>query len=846
MLTDKEIKKQFKEEISLKPDKYYPTNFLKLENFERKQCSKCNIFFWTTEKNRTICGDPNCLGGTQITNNSPAKNKLTYIEVWKKIVEILEPRGYKPINRYPVVARWNPTMEYTIASIAAFQPYVVSGEIDPPEKKLIIPQFCLRFGDVDNVGVTGSHMTCFVMIGQHMFVNDEEWDQEKVFKDIYDFLIYGVGLNKNEITIHEDAWAGGGNFGPCMEFFSRGIELFNQVYMLFEQTNDGRKPLKQKVLDMGLGMERIAWFSQGTQNTYEATFPYVIQNLKKLTKIKMDKKLFTQFSNYSTILNADEVENLEEAWNNIAKKINISSKSLKEKIMPMTALYSIAEHSRTLLVAINDGALPSNVGGGYNLRMLFRRAMRFIDKYNWNIDLIKVCEWHSIELKEIFPELSLNLNNIKKVLDVEKEKYYEMKKRSKVIVLNAIKKGINLGKLIELYDSHGINPDIVKEEALKMDINVNVPDNFYALVSGKNAIQNQITQTKKDEHIDVGTVPDTKILYFDDWKPTRFSATVLKIIDNNVILDRTWFYPTSGGQIHDDGYINGDEVIDVFKQGKIIIHKMKKISFKVGDIIQGIVEEETRKQLTQHHTATHIINSAAKKILGPHINQAGAKKTIEKASIDLTHYQNISEDELKKIEEEANKIINDSIKINKFFMKRDEAEKKYGMQIYQGGAVPGKEIRLVEIEGIDIQACGGTHLNNTNETEQIKILKSSKIQDGIIRLTYTAGKSANKKESDDEQILNEIANFLNVNINQIPSRSKELFDKWKLMKKAIKKDKVLNKKEIELTSKDIIKGNILEETAKILNTQKEHVPSTLNRFMKEYNEMKESIEMKQK
>ena len=841
MVSDKEIKKEFKKEVSLDPDKYYPTNFLKSKGFFRKKCEKCNAYFWSVDKDKLICGDPSCLGGTKISGKSPAKNKLTYIGVWEKIKEILEPRGYKPIKRYPVVARWNPTMEYTIASIAAFQPYVVSGEMDPPEKKLVIPQLCLRFGDIDNVGITGSHMTCFVMVGQHMFVNEDEWNQEQSFKDIYDFLIDGVGLDVKELTIHEDAWAGGGNFGPCMEFFSRGIELFNQVYMLYEYKNGEKKPLKIKVLDMGLGMERIAWFSQGTENIYEATFPYVIQNLKKLTKVKMDKNLYAKFSDYSAILNADEVENLDETWDIISKKMNVDVSEIKEKIKPMTALYSIAEHSRTLLIAISDGALPSNVGGGYNLRMLFRRAMRFIDKYSWNIDLGKVCEWHAHELKEIFPELSDNLDNVKKVLDVEKEKYYEMKKRSNSIIKNSIKKGIDLGKLIELYDSHGINPDIVKEEALKEGIKVNVPDNFYALISGKNLIQEQETKTEKDIVIDVGTVPDTKILYYNDWKPIRFSATVLRIVDNYVILDRSWFYPTSGGQIHDEGYINGDEVIDVFKQGKIIIHKLKNISFKVGDVVQGIVEEDVREQLAQHHTATHIINAAARKILGPHINQASAKKTLEKATLDITHYQNISEVQLKEIENEANNIVSSNIEINKFFMTRDEAEKKYGMAIYQGGAVPGKEIRIVEIQDIDVQACGGTHLNNTLEVGNIKILKSSKIQDGIIRLVFTAGEKAIEKESDDTKILEDLSTFLDVDINQIPSRAKELFDNWKKLKKALKKNKEISLDEIELVSKEVFEGDVLEETAKLLNTQKEHISSTLNRFMKEYNEMKEKI-----
>lgn len=831
MKSDKEIKKNFKIEACESPDDFYPTNFLKNEGFVRKKCS-CGTFFWTVNRKQENCGDPSCIGEIDILK-TPAKNYLTYIDVWKKIIEVLEPRGYKPIKRYPVVARWNPTTEYTIASIAAFQPYVISGEIDPPEKKLLIPQLCLRFGDIDNVGVTGSHMTCFVMIGQHMFVNKDEWNQEEVFKDIYDFVIYGVGLDKTELTIHEDAWAGGGNFGPCMEFFSRGIELFNQVYMMFEQTESGRKDLKLKVLDMGLGMERIAWFSQGKENIYEATFPKTLDKIKNKININLDFDLYSKFSKYSALLNADEVENMDKAWERVSNLLNINgvdSKKLKEIIEPMVALYSIAEHSRTLLVAITDGALLSNVGGGYNLRILFRRAMRFIDKYNWDLDLKDVVEWHSEELKDIFPELNNNISNIKTILDIEKERYFEMKDRSKKIIEKVIQKEINTNILIELYDSQGINPDIIKEEVQKLGKKIIVPENFYTLVSERHEIQENKNATVKDMEIDIGTVPDTKALYFDDWKGKEFTAKVLKIIDNKyVILDRTHFYPTSGGQLNDEGDLNGDDVINVFKQGKVIIHELSRISFNEGDIIRGNIDLSRRKQLADHHTATHIVNAAAKKILGDHINQAGAKKTLEKATLDLTHYKNIEDEELKDIELEANNIVKRSINIEKKFMKREEAEREYGMRIYQGGAVPGRELRIVNIGGVDIEACGGTHLNNTNETGHISLLKSTKIQDGIVRITFTSGSRSNELSNIDNELIEEISKLLNVEKPIIPSRAEEIFNLWKKTKKALKKGK--ETPPFKLVSEKKFKGDILEETAKRLKTQKEHIVSTLNRFI---------------
>jgi hypothetical protein len=221
MLSDKEQKKQFKVTASKEPEKYYPTKALKKEGFFRNRCNSCDKYFWHIDKDRKVCGDAACSGGFDIAKGTPAKTKLSFVGVWEKIVEMLEPLGYTPIDRYPVVARWNPTTDFVIASIAAFQPYVITGEVDPPAKKLVIPQFSLRFSDIDNVGVTGSHCTGFVMIGQHAFVSEKEWDQEEYFMDIYNFLIKGVGLAKSELTIHEDAWAD----------FARPTPLIRKLYM---------------------------------------------------------------------------------------------------------------------------------------------------------------------------------------------------------------------------------------------------------------------------------------------------------------------------------------------------------------------------------------------------------------------------------------------------------------------------------------------------------------------------------------------------------------------------------------------------------------------------------------
>ena len=845
MPTDKEVKKDFKAKASKDPDKYYATGVLKEEGFERKQCKTCNTYFWTTTK-ADVCGDPACSGGFRFINQTITKEELTYIDVWKKFSKFFDKRGYTPIPRYPVVARWRDDTDFVQASIYNFQPYVVSGEIKPPANPLVVPQFCLRFNDIDNVGITGAHYTGFIMIGQHAFVPPEEWDQPKYFKDLLAWFTKGLGIPNKELSLHEDAWAGGGNFGPCMEFFSRGLEIANQVYIIYEQTPSGPKELNLKVLDMGMGYERNAWFTKGTATSYETSFPTVTKKLYAATGVKVDKDLMKRFLPYSSYLNVDEVDDINKTWKFVADKVGVDVKELKEKILPLAGLYSVAEHSRSLLVAINDGALPSNVGGGYNLRVILRRALSFIDKYEWRLDLPDICEAHAKYLKPLFPELSENLNNVQKILDVEKAKFKATKQKTTQIISNLISqkktKAIGKEKLIQLYDSNGISPELVAAEAKKQKVKVDVPENFYALVAERHEKQEQVATTKKEEKLDLKGVPETNARYFEDWEKTEFKANVLKIIDKFVILNETYFYPTSGGQLHDLGTIHGQPVANIFKQGPIIVHALEeKPKFKEGDEVKCTIDWNRRLQLAQHHTATHIINAAAKKVLGPHINQASARKTVEKAHIDLTHYQRVSEEEVEKIEKEANKIVKEKVNLNKSFMSKEEAEKKFGMYIYQGGVVPGQTVRIVEIPGIDVEACGGTHLNNTADAGKIRIIKTTKVSDGVIRIVFTAGSAAEQFEQQETEVAEKVAKILGVdNIKQVPTRAEELFSKWKKLKKIKKKGREFDPKEFELTSTEEYEGDVLAKTAEILKTQPEYVPKTVQRFLSELKEMKRS------
>ena len=837
MHTDKQIKKEFLLEAANNPDTFYATQVLKKHGFMRKHCSSCQKYFWTVNKEQEKCGDSACQGRIDIFTNNPSKQKLSYTQVWDTFKDHMSKRGYTPIKRYPVVARWNPTTDFVMASIAAFQPYVVSGDVQPPANKLVIPQFSLRFGDVDNVGITGSHCTGFVMIGQHQFVTPTEWDQNQAFEDLFTYITDVVGLPKNEITLHEDAWAGGGNFGPCMEFFSRGVELCNQVYMLYQQTTDGREELSIKVLDMGLGQERVAWFTQAAPTLYDATFPYVIKKLKEASGVEFDKELYKKFAPYGTLLNLDEVDDISQAWQVVAKKVGVSVQELREKIEPMRAIYSIAEHTRALLVALTDGALPGNAGGYYNLRVIYRRAQDFIEENDWDINLKDVAFWHAKELKELFPELQASLSDVQTLLDVELAKYRENKKRAKQTITQALKKEVTTKTLIQLYDSNGISPEQVRKQAKQQGITIVIPDNFYKLVSERHEKQEQSHVAKsKQSFANLSDVAITHPMYYESYDLVESRAKVLSIIDNKVLLDRTIFYPTGGGQEHDTGFIDDYQVVDVFKEQGRVVHVLnQKPSLQVGDAVSLKIDVARRIQLTQHHTAAHVINGAAKAVLGNHIWQAGAAKTPQKGRLDITHYEALSDDEMKQIETVANELVRKNVPVLKHELKKNVAEQEYGFRLYQGGAVPGNTIRVVEIPDFDTEACGGTHLNTTGELELIKLLKSTKIQDGVVRVEFVAGEAARKHVSEKKKLIKESMKLLGIDDEDLlASRTKELFTKWKKVKKLRKKKKDVPEEMTVLSAGAQEHSDQLQAAADAVSTQPEHLPKTIKRFLDEW------------
>ncbi|MBU2559794.1 hypothetical protein KKA03_02775, partial [archaeon] len=437
------------------------------------------------------------------------------------------------------------------------------------------------------------------------------------------------------------------------------------------------------------------------------------------------------------VLNVEESSDIDKAWQNIAGEVGEDVGVLKEQVLSLAGIYSIGDHTRSLLLALSDGALPSNVGGGYNLRVLVRRAYDIISRYGWDVSLPNVCEVHAKYLKPQYPELMENLDEVAEILDIERGKYSETKKKSKRIVAS-LKKDVSLKKLIKLYDSNGISPEMLKGAGLE----IKIPQDFYNRVAEMHEKRKKEAVVQEKKEFELNGIEKTEILYYDDYSLIEFSGIVQKIFENKyVVLDKTAFYPTSGGQLTDTGSIEGSQVTDVFKQGSVILHTVENPTFKEGDEVSCKIDWERRKQLAQHHTATHIINGVAKELLGEHIWQAGAEKTPDKSRLDITHYAALSQKERQLIQDMANEIVARNIPVESKIYPRDVAERMFGFRLYQGGAVPGKELRVVKIGDLDVEACGGTHLKSTKEVEHIEITGSTKIQDGVVRIEYVAGRA---------------------------------------------------------------------------------------------------------
>ena len=741
-------KESLRKEFSKEPEKYYSTKLFKDEGFERRNCRICGKNFWSADPERDLCGDSEHEPYSFIKDKP---QELSYDDFWKYFSGYFSREGHSIVGKYPVVSRWRPDLYFTIASIQDFQ-RLENGKIsfEYPKNPLLVPQMCMRFNDVPNVGITGRHLTSFMMAGQHAFNYPKHgyW-RDRTIELNFGFLNRELRIPKEKITYVEDVWAMGdfSEFGPCIEGFSGGLELVNNVFTQYQYSDGKVSELEGKVVDVGWGFERLMWFHSGAQTLYDVVFSKELEYMYRSSGIKPDHAMYSKIASIAGEIDISEEKTPHDYELKVSGRSGIGMKDYSRVIKPMQAAYAVADHARSIMFAISDGSLPSNVGGGYNIRVIFRRALDMISSNNLNVDFIKLMEISSRNMAHVYPGLKDSFGEISEVLKVETERYSRSKAEASKIVSQMLESGKELTseRLGVLYESNGITPEFIKSVAESQGMQIEVPENVYSSVVKGDFAERR--KQKKKSPVEISGVPQTKKLYYD--YAVDSDSKVLLSEGKYVVLDATPFYPEGGGQEADHGEIGGHAVADVQSYGGIIVHVLAEPHrFEKGSRVRCSVDNERRIRLMAHHTATHIISAAARKLLGPHAWQEGARKGETKAHIDIAHYEKLTEQQVEKLERMANDYIVHGIKVSVKEMERGAAEQEYGFSIYQGHGVPSSTMRIVKIsdlEGnlIDAEACGGLHLmGRETYIGLIKITASYRIHDGINRIEFVAGPAA--------------------------------------------------------------------------------------------------------
>ncbi len=813
----------------------YRLEYFEENAFVRKECTSCGSYFWTLNEDMETCQDAPCTEFGFI-GAPPTSRTFSVEEMRSFFIDFFAQRDHTPLERYPVVARWRDDVFLVHASIYDFQPHVTSGRVKPPANPLVVSQPCIRLPDVDEVGRTGKHQTAFEMMGHHSFNSPENqvyWKEETV--EYCHDLLKKMGVPENLIAYKEHPWIGGGNAGPSLEVNVQGLEVATLVFMNLkkdpkgeiELDGEGYSPLRLNVVDTGYGLERLAWISGGEPTIYDSVYPRMIRFILDDMDIEhpLDdedyKRMLTEYTNLAGTSDKDFED--PDLIDGLMDRLSSFSTSMDrdegvEQLSKLKSVYTLADHSYAVAFMLSDGVVPSNVEEGYLARMMIRRALRQMDRLGTTLSLPELVG----KQMDLHPDV-IDQNKKDMVFDIlenEIEKYRITLEKGKRMVTRELEgmdsEELSLERLIDFYDTHGIHPTIVEELAKDFEISIDIPDDFNAMLaehhqgSGKKKDEVESEEKTKERKLDI---PETKIIYYDNPNSRSFEAVVLHSQEGEVFLDRTLFYPEGGGQPSDHGVLTTDEasypVNHVRRENGLIVHEIEGTIPK-GEVVQGRIDWERRSALSRHHSATHLIISAARKVLGDHIWQRGAQKGVKSARLDISHHKRITRDELKDIEKIANQVVLKDVPVRKEELSRDEAEQRFGFQLYQGGVPESEVIRVVhisDVEDYDAQACGGTHVESTAGIGAIKVLNTQRIQDGVERLEYSAGMATVEHVQHQEDLLKKAASKFNVEPEKLPETSERFFKEWKERGKQIEE---LKEYRSIATAEELLPGDEIE------------------------------------
>jgi alanyl-tRNA synthetase len=790
--------------------------------FTRKECPTCGHFYWTLDKESPDCGDSTCREYGFL--GEPLSSKpLGLPEMREAFLAYWENKGHTRVPRNPVVARWRDDIYLNIASIANYQPHVTSGDCPPPANPLVVSQPCIRLNDLANIGRSGRHFSCFEMMGHHAF-NSPEWGEhywtEECVSGGHEFLTKILGLEPKSLTYVESLWSGGGNAGPAVEVFAGGLEVATLVFMCLEESENGEFDIKGekyammdlRIIDTGWGLERLAWASQGTPSAYETVFPDTLAALRAVATVPIahderSAEIVAMHAKVQGVLNLDVGMKLDVLRNEVVDRlkehgIETTVEELEATMGPVESLYALADHLRCLSFMVGDGLVPGNVKAGYLMRLMFRRAFRFAGDLGIASPLSELLAENMERMVADFPAFASAIPRARAMAELEYERYAESQERGLRLVERVLAKsdGIDTEQLLDLYDTHGLGPNTVADAAAKHGVTVIVPDDFDILLAERHSKEKKT----KAKLIVPADVPATRRTFYEDdgQGQAEFDATVTwdgTHEDHAIItLSETCFFHETGGQPGDQGTLVTDDGTEVrvflsTKDGDHVLHHIEG-ALKVGTKVHGVVDWDLRMDHTRSHTATHIMNQSVRRVLGAHSWQAGTQKYANCARVDMSHFRRPTRSQLAAIEQLANHTVMQGRPVLREWWKRHEAESKWGMTLLQGGIPKGTDVRVIRIgpapdgsddTDFDVEYCGGTHCATTHEVGPIKLYRTERIQDGVERFEYSAGRHAVERWQGDQILLRNAAAELGVNPEELPATAKRFFAEWKEQRKLL-------------------------------------------------------------
>ena len=750
--------------------------------------------------------------------------KLGTNEIRKRFLDFFESKGHYVGKSSSLIPNNDKSLLLINSGMAPLKNYFSGVEV-PPSKRMSTCQKCIRTGDIENVGKTARHGTFFEMMGNFSFgdyfkTEAITWAWEfitehlnipvdKLWVTVYldddqahDFWEKEIGVPADRIVRlgkDDNFWEIGlGPCGPCSEiYFDRGekygcdspdckpgcdcdryLEFWNLVFTQFDRQEDGTYPeLANKNIDTGMGLERMACIMQDVDNIFEIdTIKYIIQGIEELANIKYGED---------------------------------DKKDVSVRI--------ITDHMRAMSFLIADGVLPSNEGRGYVLRRLLRRAARHGKLLGIKEDfLYKLYDRVKEVSGEAYPELVEKESYVKKVIKIEEEKFNETLDQG-VEILNgyiaelkeANETVLSGDKAFKLYDTYGFPLDLTEEILEEQGFGID-EEGFHKEMEEQRQRARADRGAMEDEgwkEDPLSTLDESVASTFDGYKNLNVSGKVTAIVKEDeiveminegekaiIVLNETSFYAEGGGQAGDIGTLeNEDAIFEVVDTRKGANNTIKHIGFvkkgqiKVSDALESKVNKEVRMASARNHTATHLLHEALKEVLGDHVNQAGSLVTPERLRFDVTHFEPISKEELKAVEEKVNKAILDALEVNCEIMNINDAKEKGAMALF--GEKYGNEVRVVSMGDYSVELCGGTHLTNTSQVGLFKILSEGGVAAGVRRIEAITGHAVYEYLTNRDNMINEVCSALKTKEDNLVQRANHLVEENKALAKELHETK---------------------------------------------------------